>query len=91
MTHLRITAATAALVAMFAYQGFAQEAPGKTAMGRIINIDTTAGTVTLDDGQTFALPNVDYFKSVKLGDRVIIDYKTDDKGVLVATAVKVAA
>ena len=91
MTNLRITAAVAALVAMFAYQGFAQEAPGKTAMGRIINIDTSAGTVTLEDGQTFALPSADYFKSVKLGDRVTIEYKTDNKGVLVATAVKIAA
>ena len=90
MTNLRATAVAAAFVAIFASQGFAQDAPGKTAMGRIISIDTTTGTVTLEDGQTFALPNADYLKSVKLGDRVTIEYKTDDKGLLVATAVKVA-
>jgi len=91
MTNVRTAAVAAAFVAFLVSQGFAQDTPGKTAMGRIVGIDTTGGTITLEDGKTFALPDAEYLKSVKLGDRVTIEYKTDDKGLLVATAVKVAA
>ena len=103
MTNLRTTAAAAALVALFASfasqgvaqqaigPGVAQESPSKSAMGRIVGIDATGGTITLEDGQTFALPDAEYLKSVKLGDRVTVEYKTDDKGVLIATAVKTSA
>jgi Cu/Ag efflux protein CusF len=103
MTNLRTTAAAAALFALFASfasqgvaqqaggPGAAQESPSKSAMGRIVSIDATGGTITLEDGKTFALPDAEYLKSVKLGDRVTVEYKTDDKGVLVATAVKTSA
>ena len=89
MTNLRTTAAAAALFALFASQGVAQQAiapgaaqesPVKSAMGRIVSIDATGGTITLEDGKTFALPDAEYLKSVKLGDRVTVEIQDRRQG-----------
>ena len=47
------------------------------------------GTITLANGQTYSVAS-DAFKTLKLGDLVTVEFTTDTKGLMIATAVKVA-
>jgi hypothetical protein len=59
------------------------------ATGTITSIDVAAGTVTLDDGKSFAMQNSVALNSVSVGQRVTISYMSHD-GRLLASDVKPA-
>jgi hypothetical protein len=70
------------MLAASSVAAFAEEASGA-----IQSIDTTAGTVTLADGQTFVLPAGFDTASVAVGDEVTITYEQGADGQMTATAV----
>jgi len=84
MKKLMIAASAAALFATMSI-AFAAEATGV-----ISNVDATAGTVTLDNGQTYALPASVAAADLKVGAKVKITYD-DAGGKMTATAVAPAS
>jgi hypothetical protein len=58
--------------------------------GIIASIDVAAGTVTLDDGKTFAMENKVALNTFNTGQRVTVSYMNQD-GKLLANDIKVAA
>ncbi len=85
MKKLVIAAGAAVLLAMSSFAALADEASGS-----ITNIDETAMTVTLDDGNTYKLPADVDPTSLQVGDAVTIEFDTDADGNLVASAVTLA-
>ncbi len=77
-------AAFAAVVAV-ATPAFALEASGM-----ITDVDVTTGTITLANMQKFKLSDVEVFKTIKLGDRVTVEYMMDGS-TMVATTIQIAA
>jgi hypothetical protein len=63
---------------------------GLEATGQVMNVDVTAGTITIANGQTFKVSDAEMFKAIKLGDLVLIEYTSDANGLLVATSIKIA-
>ncbi len=82
MKKLMIAAGAAGLLAMSSLAAFADEA-----QGAITSVDPTAMTVTLDDGNTYALPASVDAASLQVGQKVIIEFSKDDSGKMTATAV----
>jgi hypothetical protein len=60
------------------------------ASGAVSSIDTTAGTVTLDSGETFVLPAGFDAASLQVGDQVSITYE-DEGGQMKASEVTPAS
>jgi hypothetical protein len=82
-----VTAASAvALLVASSLSVLAAEASGK-----IASIDATAGTVTLDSGQTFVLPASVDAASLNAGEDVTITYEESSDGKLNASEVKAGA
>ncbi len=82
MKKLVIAAGAAVLLAMSSLAALADEASGS-----ITNIDETAMTVTLDDGNTYTLPADVDPTSLKVGDKVTVEFTKDADGNLAASAV----
>jgi hypothetical protein len=59
------------------------------ANGMITGVDIAGATITLSSGQTFKLSDAELFKTIKLGDRVFVEYMMDGS-TMVATAIHVA-
>ncbi len=85
MKKLVIAAGAAVLLAMSSLAALADEASGS-----ITDIDDSAMTVTLDDGNVYALPTDVDPGSLQVGDKVTVEYTKDADGNLVATAVTMA-
>jgi Cu/Ag efflux protein CusF len=83
MRKLMVAASTAAFLAMSSLGALAEEAKGT-----ISSIDASAGTVTLDSGDTFKLPTSVDAASLKVGDQVTIEYQQGDNGQMTATSVQ---
>jgi hypothetical protein len=81
MRQLMIAASAAALIAASSIAALAAEASGA-----IASVDPAAGTVTLDSGQTFALPASVDAASLQVGQQVNITYEEAD-GKMTATEV----
>jgi hypothetical protein len=58
--------------------------------GAITSIDTAAMTVTLDDGKTYKLPADLDLATLKVGDKVKIEFSADANGQLTASSVEPA-
>ena len=86
MKKLMIAAGAASLLAMSSLAAFADEAQGS-----ITSIDPTAMTVTLDDGNTYALPASIDAASLQVGEKVKVEFSKDADGKMSATAVTPAA
>jgi cell division septal protein FtsQ len=82
MKKLVIAAGAAVLLAMSSLAAMADEASGS-----ITDIDDSAMTVTLDDGNVYALPSDVDPASLQVGDSVTIEYTKDADGNLVAATV----
>ena len=82
MKKLVIAAGAAVLLAMSSLAALADEASGS-----ITDIDDSAMTVTLDDGNTYALPADVDPASLQVGDKVTVEYTKDADGKLVASTV----
>ena len=85
MKKLVIAAGAAVLLAMSSLAALADEASGS-----VTNVDDSAMTITLDDGNTYVLPSDVDPASLQEGDKVTVEYTKDADGNLVATAVKMA-
>ncbi len=85
MKKLVIAAGAAVLLAVSSFAALADEASGQ-----ITDIDDSAMTVTLDDGNTYKLPDDVDTSSLMVGDNVTIEYSKDADGNLVASAVDFA-
>jgi outer membrane lipoprotein SlyB len=82
MKKLMIAAGAAGLLAMSTLTALADEASGA-----ITSVDPTALTVTLDDGNTYTLPASIDAASLKVGEKVTIEFSKDADGKMTATAV----
>ncbi len=82
MKKLMIAAGAASLLALSSLAAFAAEA-----QGTIKSVDPTAMTVTLDDGNTYALPASVDAASLQMGEKVKIEYSKDASGKMTATTV----
>ena len=82
MKKLVIAAGAAVLLAMSSLAALADEASGS-----ITDIDDSAMTVTLDDGNTYALPADVDSSTLQVGDSVTVEYTKDADGNLVASKV----
>ena len=82
MKKLMIAVGAASLLAMSSLAALADEA-----QGAITAVDPAAMTVTLDDGNTYALPAGVDAASLKVGDKVKIEFTKDNAGKLTASAV----
>jgi Cu/Ag efflux protein CusF len=80
MKKLMIAASAAALFATMSL-AYAAEATGT-----ISSVDTASGTVTLDNGSTYALPTTVAAADLKIGSKVTITYDNAN-GKMTATAV----
>ena len=85
MKKLVIAAGAAVLLAVSSLAALADEASGS-----ITNVDDSAMAVTLDDGNTYTLPADVDTSTLKVGDKVTVEYTKDADGNLVATAVTMA-
>ena len=85
MKKLVVAAGAAVLLAVSSLAALADEASGS-----ITNVDDSAMTITLDDGNTYVLPADVDPASLQEGDQVTIEYSQDADGNLVATAVTMA-
>jgi len=83
MRKLMITAGAAALLAASSLAALAADATGS-----ITAVDTAAGTVTLDNGSTFALPANFDAASLQVGTKVTVTYE-DVGGRMTATTISV--
>jgi hypothetical protein len=86
MKKLMIAAGAASLLALSSLAALADEAQGS-----ITSIDTSAMTVTLDDGSTYTLPASVDAASLKVGEKVKIEFNKDSSGNMTVTAVTPAA
>lgn len=86
MKKLMITASAAALLAVSSFAALADEAAGA-----ITSIDTQAGTVTLDDGNTYMLPQDMNAAQLQVGEKVKIEFQQDNAGQLQASSVQPGA
>ena len=86
MKKLMIAAGAASLLALSSLAAVADEAQGS-----ITSVDPTAMTVTLDDGNTYALPASVDAASLQIGEKVKIEYSKDASGKMNATAVTPSA
>ncbi len=86
MKKLMIAAGAAALLAASSLAAFADQASGT-----IQSIDTSAMTVTLDDGNTYMLPQGADTASLQVGEKVQIEFTKGDNGQLQASSVQPAA
>ena len=86
MKKLMTTIAAAGLLAASSLAALADEATGS-----IQSIDPNALTVTLDDGITYQLPQSVDAASLKVGEKVMIQYTKDTSGNMVATTVAPAS
>ena len=84
MRKLMIAAGAAAFLASASF------AMAADATGAISSIDTSAGTVTLEDGKVYKLPASVDAASLKVGDKVNITFE-DMNGTLTASAVTPAS
>jgi hypothetical protein len=82
MRRLVVTASAAALLAASSLAALAAEATGA-----IASVDTSAGTVTLDSGQTFMLPSSVDAASLQVGEQVTVTYDEGADGSASATAI----
>ncbi len=82
MKKLVIAAGAAVLLAMSSLAALADEASGS-----ITDIDDSALTVTLDDGNSYVLPSDVDPASLQVGDQVTVEYTKDADGNLVASTV----
>lgn len=82
MNKLMIAASAAALFAASSVAALAAEASGA-----IASVDTAAGTVTLDSGQTFSLPASVDAASLQVGQQVMITYEEGSDGKMTASEV----
>jgi hypothetical protein len=85
MKKLMITAGAAAFLAASSLAALALDATGS-----ITAIDPSAGTFTIDSGQTFALPSNFDVTSLKVGTTVTVTYD-ETGGKMTATAVTPAS
>lgn len=86
MKKLMITAGAAALLAASSLAALADEATGA-----ITSIDMSAGTVTLDDGNTYMLPQDMNAAQLQVGEKVKVEFQKDNGGQLQASSVQPAA
>jgi outer membrane lipoprotein SlyB len=86
MKKLMIAAGAASLLALSSLAAVADEAHGS-----ITSVDPTTMTVTLDDGNTYALPADVDAASLQIGEKVKIEYSKDASGKMKATAVTPSA
>lgn len=84
MKKLVVAAGAAVLLAVSSFAALADEASGS-----ITDIDDAAMTVTLDDGNTYQLPQDVDSMTLQVGDKVKVEYTKDSDGNLVASAVAV--
>lgn len=82
MRKLMVALSAGALLAASSFAALAEEASGA-----ISSIDPAAGTVTLDSGETFVLPEGFDSASVAVGDQVTITYEQGADGQMQATEV----
>jgi hypothetical protein len=82
MNKLMIAASAAALLAVSSAAALAAEASGA-----IASVDTAAGTVTLDSGQTFSLPASLDAASLQVGQQVMITYEQSADGQMSASEI----
>lgn len=82
MKNLMIAASAAALLASSSLAALAAEASGA-----ISSVDTSAGTVTLESGQTFILPTGLNAASLQPGENVTITYEESGDGKMMASEV----
>lgn len=85
MKNLMIATSAAALLAASSLAALAAEASGA-----IANVDAGAGTVTLDNGQTYVLPAGLDAASLHVGENVTITYEKSADGKMTASEVKSA-
>jgi Cu/Ag efflux protein CusF len=85
MNKLMIATSAAALLAVSSFSALAAEVTGA-----ITAVDPAAGTVTLDDGNTYVLPADFDIASLQAGAMVKITYE-DQNGQLTITAVEQAS
>jgi len=83
MKKLMIATSAAALLAASSFAALADEATGS-----ITSIDTSAGTVTLDDGNTYMLPQSMDSAQLQVGEKVKIEFQQDNSGQLQASSVE---
>jgi hypothetical protein len=83
MKKLMIAASAAALLAASSFAVLAAEADGAVA-----SIDAAAGTVTLNDGNTYQLPSGFDAASLQAGTKVHITYDKGADGKMTATEVQ---
>lgn len=82
MKKLMLATSAAALLAASSFAALAAEANGA-----IASIDASAGTVTLDSGQTFILPDGLDAASLQPGESVTITYDESSDGKMTASQV----
>ena len=86
MKKLMIAVGAAGLLAASSLAAFADQA-----QGAITAVDPTAMTVTLDDGNTYTLPSSVDAASLKVGEKVTIQFQKDNSGKMTATEVAPAS
>ncbi|MEX0853183.1 MAG: DUF1344 domain-containing protein [Bauldia sp.] len=86
MNRLMIAASAAALLAASSLAALADEVTGA-----ITSIDVAAGTVMLNDGNTYLLPAEVDAAALQVGARVKIIYDKNADGTMTATEVEPAA
>ena len=82
MHKVMVALSAGAMLAASTVAAFAAEASGA-----ISGIDPAAGTVTLDSGETFVLPEGFDAASLAVGDQVTITYEEADGGQMQASEV----
>jgi hypothetical protein len=82
MRKLMVALAAGAMFAASTFAAFAEEATGA-----IASIDPAAGTVTLESGETFLLPEGFDAASLVVGDQVTITYEEGEGGQMSASEV----
>lgn len=82
MRKFLVATSAAAMLAASSLAALAAEATGV-----IASIDSSAGTVTLEDGSTYMLPTSVDTASLKVGEQVKITYEEGSGGQMTATEV----
>jgi hypothetical protein len=83
MKKLVIAAGAAALLAASSLVALADQASGT-----ISSIDTASGSVTLNDGKVYFLPQTVAAATLKVGDKVTITFTSDTSGKMMASDLK---
>jgi Cu/Ag efflux protein CusF len=86
MKKLVIAAGAAALLAASSFAALADEASGT-----IASIDNASGSVTLNDGKVYFLPQTVAATNLKVGDKVTITFSADSTGKMMASDLKPSA